>query len=207
VIPFEPSSALYRRPTLLNWLHALRLAKAHTQTNGQELECLRQYSHGQKIALEIGTHMGVSARFIAEGLDPEGRLFCVDPWEPRRGRENPCWTICRRELQRNEVISRVVFVQGFSHEIENILPPEFDFIFVDGDHSYEGLERDWGIVGRHSAAGTVVCLHDTAVPRKEPYRVLGAVTFFNEVVRHDPRFRMIDCCYSMNVLRRISQDE
>jgi predicted O-methyltransferase YrrM len=192
---------------MLNWLHAVGLAKAHTQTNSQELECLRRYSQGHKTALEIGTHMGVSARFIAEGLDPTGQLFCVDPWEPRRGRENPCWTICRRELQRNGVISRVLFVQGLSHEVENILPAKFDFIFIDGDHSYEGLELDWGIVGRRAAVGAIVCLHDTTVPKEEPYRMLGAVTFFDEVVRQDSRFRMIECCYSMNVLRRISQGE
>jgi predicted O-methyltransferase YrrM len=207
MIPIRPSLALYRRPTLLNWLHALRLAKAYTQTNSLELGCLSQYSRGHKTALEIGTHMGVSARTIARGLGPDGRLYCVDPWEPRRGKENPCWTICRRELQRNGVVFRVHFVQGFSHDVENILPAEFDFIFIDGDHSYEGLELDWGIVGRRAAAGAIVCLHDTTVPKEEPYRMFGAVTFFNEVVRHDPRFRMIECCYSMNVLRRISQGE
>lgn len=204
MIPIQPPSTLYRRPTVLNWLHALGLFKAHTQTNDKELSCLASYSKDRKIALEIGSYMGVSAGVIAKTLAPEGRLFCVDPWPRHRGKEDPSWTICRREIRRKCVESRVVFLHGTSWEMQNEMPPQLDFIFVDGDHSYKGLQADWTIVVQKLESGGIVCLHDTTIPAAEPYRQFGSVIFFDEVIRPDQRFTLVECCYSMNVLQRVS---
>lgn len=199
---FEPPPALYTRPRLLNPLHALGLLKPFSQTNAMELDCLARYAEGCKLALEIGTFMGVSARVITQALAADARLYCVDPWEIHHGKENPCWTICKRELRRHGLLSRVVFLQGLSHEMESIMPARFDFIFVDGDHSYEGMTRDWGIVLRRLQPGGLLCLHDTTVPEAEPYRQFGTVKFFDEIIRHHAEFEWLECCYSMNVLRR-----
>lgn len=195
---------LYRRPRLLNPLHALGLANAHSQMIGEELCCLGRYAKGHKVAIEIGSYMGVSATEIARALSTGGRLFCVDPWEERKGKENPCWKICRRELHRNGVSLRVIFLRGRSKDMERAMPENCDFMFIDGDHSYEGLQTDWGIVKRHLVKDGTVCLHDTSVPTLEPHRKHGSVSFFNEVIRRDPDFEWLECCYSMNVLKRIN---
>ena len=199
---FQPLSELYRRPRLMNPLHALGLIKAFSQTNEMELACLAGYAKGHRTALEIGTFMGVSARVISGELAADGKLYCVDPWEVHHGKENPCWTICKRELRRYGLLSRVTFLHGLSHEVEAAMPESFDFIFIDGDHSYEGLARDWEIVLRRLAAGGILCLHDTTIPAAEPYRNFGTVEFFEEVIRPHPEFDWLECCYSMNVLRR-----
>ena len=204
---FQPPSELYRRPRLLNPLHALGLIKAFSQTNEMELACLARYAKGHEVALEIGTFMGVSARVISKELATGGKLYCVDPWEIHHGKENPCWTICKRELRRHGVLSRVSFLHGVSYEVEDAMPDNFDFIFIDGDHSYEGLEKDWGIVLRRLAPGGILCLHDTTIPEAEPYRQFGTVTFFEEVIRHHPEFDWLECCYSLNVLRRRNPNE
>ena len=199
---FAPPSQLYRRPRLLNPLHALGLINAFSQTNEMELACLARYANSHELALEIGTFMGVSARVISKSLRANGRLYCVDPWQIHHGHENPCWTICKRELKRHGVLSRVVFLQGFSHEMEPAMPNRVDFMFVDGDHSYEGLKRDWQIVKRRLAPNGILCLHDTTVPDAEPYRDFGTCRFFEEVIKPHPEFEWLECCYSMNVLRR-----
>lgn len=147
--------------------------------------------------------MGVSAAVIAQALVAEGRLFCVDPWEARHGKENPCFTICRRELSRRGVRDRVVFLQGYSHDVEIQMPRQFDFIFVDGDHSYDGLQRDWNICLRRLTNNGVLCLHDTTISAAEPHRRHGSVTFFDEVIRHHPDFVLLECCHSLNILRRL----
>jgi predicted O-methyltransferase YrrM len=197
------SNLLYHRPRLLNLFHALGLAKAHSQTNPDELATLEQYARGQKIAVEIGTYMGVSATVISRVIDFRGTLYCVDPWLPRHKRENPCWTICKRELVRNGVLDRVVFLQGYSRDKEVELPDELDFIFIDGDHSYPGLQADWQIVIRRLKPGGIVCLHDTSIPVAEPHRRYGSNKFFEEVISQHSEFERIETCYSMNVLRRL----
>src|SRR6267142_281181 len=199
---FNPPSSLYRRPRLLNPLHALGLVGAHSQTNDEELSSLAAHAKGRKVALEIGTHMGVSAAVIAKALGTAGQLFCVDPWEPVQGKENPCFSICKREFRRQGVVASVVVVQGLSHEVEESLPKSFDFVFLDGDHSYEGLKRDWEIVLRRLAPGGVVCLHDTTIPAAEPNRQHGSVDYFDQVISPSLEFELIENCYSMNVLIR-----
>lgn len=202
MLSFEPPSALYRRPRLLNPLHALGLAKAHTQTNADELDCLRRHATQRTRALEIGSYMGASAAIIAKALVDDGQLFCVDPWEPRRGRENPGLTICRRELARNGVLDRVVFIRAYSQNITTELAGRFDFIFVDGDHSYQGLQTDWEIVLKRLAPNGVVCLHDTTVPASEPHRRPDSVAFFNDVIREHSEFEVLECCHTLNALLR-----
>lgn len=148
--------------------------------------------------------MGVGAVLIADALGVGGKLYCVDPWESRKGRDNPCWSICRRELRKRDLISRVVFLQGFSGSMEAAMPDELDFIFIDADHSYEGLKADWEIVLRRLKIGGIVCLHDTTVPAAEPWRQFGSVTFFDDVIIRHPAFEWMECCYSMNILKRRS---
>lgn len=195
---------LNRRPRILNVLHALRLYRAYSQTLVSELECIRNHASGRKMALEIGTHMGVSAAVIARALADDGKLVCVDPWESKPGKEHPCFSICLRELQRQGVLAKVEFLKGFSHEAEAQMPKECDFVFVDGDHSYQGLETDWGITLRRLKPGGIVCFHDTTVPPGETQRDFGSVRYFNEVIQPHTDFEWIDGCYSLNVLRRIA---
>ena len=199
---FRPPDSLYRRPRLLNPLHALKLVQAHSQTNEQELARLGSYAKGHQIAVEIGSHMGVSAAVIAHAVGPDGKVFCIDPWDPVNQKENPCLSIFKRELSRQDLLDRVHLVQGLSYEVEQFLPTSFDFAFVDGDHTYEGLKRDWAIVERRLAPNGIVCLHDTSTPDAEPYRRAGSVRFFKECIRNHRDFEWLECCYTMNVLRK-----
>lgn len=199
-----PPNWLYRRPRILNILHFINLATPHSQMNLLEKECLEKHATGKHSALEIGTYMGVTASIIACALAKNGVLFCVDPFELRNNRQNPGLLMTIRGLKRAHVFNKVKFLFGFSNEqtiIEQI-PPQLDFILVDGDHSYEGLENDWEIVLSKLIRNGVVCFHDTTIPKDEPYRDFGSVKYFNEVIKFDQRFEHLETVYSMNVLLR-----
>ena len=77
-----------------------------------------------------------------------------------------------------------------------------DLLWIDGDHSYEGLANDWQIVLDKLSTNGIVCLHDTTIPAAEPYRDFGSVAYFNEVVKNDKNFTLLETVYSMNVLLR-----
>ncbi|MDW8311093.1 MAG: class I SAM-dependent methyltransferase, partial [Verrucomicrobiales bacterium] len=175
---------LKRRPRILNVLHALKLIRPVSSTTKAELQCLERHARGKALAVEIGTAQGVSAVRIARALAPGGRLVCVDPYSE----ENPNAQICRRELARWGVLGRVTFLRGRSVEMAAQIPRGCDFMFVDGDHSYEGLQADWGIVLECLAVDGIACFHDTSVPVEEPHRQPGSVRFFNEVIRRHPGF-------------------
>jgi predicted O-methyltransferase YrrM len=193
---------LLRRPRILNQLHRLHLAGPASQTNEEELSALSRHATGKRRALEIGTHQGVSAARIAKALASDGALYCVDPWPAADGRLNPCWLICERHLRRSNVWDRIKILRAYSANTEPQLLPDFDFVFIDGDHSWSGIETDWRIVARRLAQGAVICLHDVVVPAEEPWRHFGSVEFYNDVISKDDNFDTIETVYSMAVLRK-----
>jgi hypothetical protein len=60
-----------------------------------------------------------------------------------------------------------------------------DFIFVDGDHSYEGVKNDTDKAFHMLAPGGVIMWHDYG-----PSQDLGLVRFFVEFTRERPLFRI-----------------
>lgn len=62
---------------------------------------------------------------------------------------------------------------GDSHDPSNLellkenLPDPIDFLFVDGDHTYEGVKRDWDMYSPLVRKGGIVALHDVC-PSAEP---------------------------------------
>lgn len=198
-------SWLYRRPRVLNIFHALGLSQPHSQMTPEEMRCLSKHAIDKKLALEVGTYMGVSAAIIAKSMIEKGRLFCVDPFEEKNSQKNPGFLMAVRQLKKNKVFNKVTFLLGYSNDevIISQIPKNLDFIFIDGDHSYEGLKNDWEIVLNNLIVGGIVCLHDTKIPEEEQYKNFGSVQYFNEVIIADKSFEILETEYSMNVLRRV----
>jgi predicted O-methyltransferase YrrM len=75
-------------------------------------------------------------------------------------------------------------------------------IFIDGDHSYEGLSGDWLAWRRLVAPGGLVCLHDSRSTPARNIETAGSVRATNEIVLHDPDFELIEQIDSLTVVRR-----
>jgi predicted O-methyltransferase YrrM len=194
-----------RRPRILNVLHQLRLASPTSQTIEGELQSLEQYAKEARLAVEIGSSQGVSAARIAGVLAEGGKFYCIDPWPAPNGKINPCYSIFYRHLRRARRFDKVHVLQTVSGEAGELVPDEVDFIFVDGDHSWQGVETDWNLVRRKLRVGGIVCLHDSLTPPKEPWRRPESVQFYQQVVAADPEFRTIDGVHSLAVLRRLDR--
>lgn len=192
----------FRRPRILNALHSLNLVSATTQTIPIELDALERYARGCRNALEIGTYQGVTAGRIAGVLRPAGLLYCVDPWPENRGKDNPCWAICQRHLERAGVKQRVRILRGYSREMVGQIPDNLDFAFIDGDHSWEGIQTDWAIVSGKITSRAFICLHDSLVPRGEEWRRTDSCSYFEQIIRNDHRFSVIETVHSLAVLQK-----
>ena len=79
--------------------------------------------------------------------------------------------------------------------VAELLP--VDFIFIDGDHSWEGLKGDWESWSPHIAIGGIVALHDS-----RNRGGVGSELFTSEVILRDNRFEALPPVDSLTVLRR-----
>ena len=129
-------------------------------------------------------------------------LHCVDPWLDQRGRVNPSRLIALRHLNRSSMIDRCTIHRDLSTNVQAALPAKLDFAFIDGDHSWAGVETDWRIVAPRIMRGSCVCLHDSLTPATEPWRKLDSQRFFSEVIALDPGFELVESVHSLVVLRK-----
>jgi predicted O-methyltransferase YrrM len=104
--------------------------------------------------LEIGSYRGGSAVTIVAALDDigAGALTCVDP-SPQIAPEH--WA----QVEHRATLHRVSSPDGLS-----TLPVSqeslFDFAFIDGDHSYDGVVKDLNGVMPLLSDGAVLVFHD-----------------------------------------------
>jgi predicted O-methyltransferase YrrM len=94
---------------------------------------------GPATIVEIGRFKGGSTFLLAAAMHPEGRLYSYDPHVKigHAGADEPL----RHALERYGLLDRVTLVVADSKTAEP--PPQpLDLVFVDGDHTYEGVKAD-----------------------------------------------------------------
>ena len=77
-----------------------------------------------------------------------------------------------------------------------------DFLFIDGDHSYDGLKGDWEAWRGLIRPGGVVALHDSHSTPTRDIEGAGSVAFTRDAIVHDPWFERVEVVDSLTVMRR-----
>ena len=93
---------------------------------------------------------------------------------------------CRRSGATN-----VKFLRGLSHQMASAAPNDIDFLFVDGDHSYEAVVRDWNDWFPKVRNGGILALHDCLIAPNSP-QPLGSTRFYEEVLLSLPGIRLLE---------------
>jgi predicted O-methyltransferase YrrM len=196
-----------RRPLghLLLW--QLGLAKGETQTTEAERDCLARHASGKKMLAEIGVYHGVTTCRLRKAMDPGGTLIAIDPYPKQRLGFSAQRVVAHGEVSKIKG-GTVKWVRTTGAEAAKELgaggTQRFDFVFVDGDHSWEGLQADWEGWSKLIAPGGVIGLHDS---RSSPLRQIedsGSVVFTRDVIARDSAFETIEAIDSLTVLQRRS---
>ena len=74
-------------------------------------------------------------------MSSTGVLYAVDPFTP--GRLGFCWSelVARKEASRSR--RDIVFVKQLGRDAARVIDGNFDMIFIDADHSFDGIRQDW----------------------------------------------------------------
>ena len=190
-------------PHFLLWLAGARAAE--TQTTARERLALAARAAGRATIVEIGVWHGVTTSVLRRAMSANGTLWAVDPFPPGRLGFSLQRPIARAEVDRVRN-GRVRWVRATGGDAAAIYRAEggvaVDVIFIDGDHSYDGLVRDWRAWSPLVARGGAVCLHDS---RSTPERTIddaGSVVATRDVVRKDPAFDVVEEVDSLTIVMR-----
>jgi len=132
-------------------------------------------------------------------------LYAIDPFPPGRFGRSYHRPIAYGEVNRSSNGS-VHFLQCYSkqaiEQFRSIESEPIDFLFIDGDHSYEGVQTDWNLWTPLIGAGGIVALHDSrAYPGREIHE-MGPARFTRDVVLRNADFELIQEVDSLTVVRR-----
>ncbi len=181
----------------LRW--ALGLAQAHTQTTAAERACLARHADGRRALVEIGVFEGVTTRLLRGVMADDGVLYAVDPFPTGRLGVSLHERIARHEVSQS-ARGRVEWLRTTGTDAARdprLAGVEVDFIFVDGDHSWDGIAGDWHAWKGKMAPGGIMAFHDS---RQSPDA--GSQAFTEQVITRDPGFEVIDTETTVTVIQR-----
>ena len=185
-------------------LWSFRLAKAETQTSAAERDCLARYAAGKQRLAEIGVWHGVTTCTLKRAMDPGGVLWGVDPFPTGRLGFSVQKKIAQHEVGkvRNGSVrwKRMTGTQAAT-DLKSA-GEKVDFVFIDGDHSYTGLQADWLAWSTLVEISGIVALHDSRSSLARCIDDAGSVRFTREVILRDERFDLVEEVDTLTVLRR-----
>jgi FkbM family methyltransferase len=179
---------------------AVGLRRAAAQHSVAEGLLLRKFAARSLQTVEIGVAEGGSAWEAAQVMPQNGELHLIDPYFRARTSIASPAQITARRLVRAVARGRVHWIRQFSHDARSGWTTPIDLLFIDGDHSYDGIRRDWDDWTPLVREGGHVALHDAhpdagwTRPEHGPVRLL-------EEVRRDG-WRIVEYVDSLTVLGR-----
>lgn len=181
---------------------ALRLRRPAAQHTPDEGELLRTYALGASTVVELGVAEGGSALELRQVMAPGGTLHLVDPYPPGSLGVSLELIVARR------VVSwvgngQVRWWRGLSSDVARRWSEPIDFLFIDADHTFAGVSRDWEDWTPRVRPGGHVALHDARVfPGGWTDASTGPVRLVAHL-RNDARWRVAGTADSMVVLERV----
>ncbi|MEH1822523.1 MAG: class I SAM-dependent methyltransferase [Nostoc sp.] len=161
---------------------------------GTDRECLLQYALGRwgsqtGVIVEIGSFKGRSTICFAKGVK-DGNRECVVAIDPHTGA--PPWfpaipsAFTLKEFEENlnvaDVKSNVMTFVTDSFQAARIWPAlSIRVLFLDGDHSYEGLLADYEQWIEKLVVGGVLLIDDV----DDPIHLPGIIRFIETVITHE----------------------
>ncbi len=163
-----------------------------------------RYATGKKRLAEVGVWEGLTARQLRSSMASDGVYFAIDPYPVGRLGFSTQKIIAHgtiSKVKRGKVVWLPVTGVEAARD-ERVIAAPVDFLFIDGDHSYNGLKGDWEAWRTLIAVGGFVALHDS---RSTPSRAIddaGSVQFTKEVILSDPLYTVAETVDSLTVLQR-----
>jgi len=118
--------------------------------------------------LEIGTHRGGTLYLWARLAQPDAILVSIDlpggkfggGYSPFRA---PIYRRFAQERQKLHLMRANSHAESTLEETKRLLSGrQVDLLFIDGDHTYEGVKKDWEMYSPLVRSGGLIVFHDVA---------------------------------------------
>ncbi|HDS09873.1 MAG TPA: class I SAM-dependent methyltransferase [Firmicutes bacterium] len=157
-----------RSYTLEFFKYLLNIRGPYTSDTPGELKLLGKLASGKKSILEIGVLEGVASLEFCRHMNPNGKLYLVDPYLRSAKLErlfNFSYSeyITKRTLRKYK--EKYVLIKSYSSGAFDLIDEsiKFDLIFIDGSHEYEDVKNDFLGWSRRLEKDGRIALHDSRI--------------------------------------------
>jgi predicted O-methyltransferase YrrM len=202
----ESARRALRHP-LFAWLGLRPVWGQHTPA---ERQALREWAKARSALVEIGVAEGASAAEIREVMAPTGTLWLVDPFHLSRVPGINATKRAAHRVVENRTNGSAIWIEKFSFDAVRNWNRKIDFLFLDGDHSEEGIQRDWEDWNRFVVPGGIVAFHDAVLfPGGWTQSDWGPVKLVDRLFRNSglPQWKIVQEVHSLFVVQRVSDSE
>jgi len=170
-------------------------------------ECSLLYDLASEVSsgciVEVGSYHGTSTVALAKGTMAGGKVpvYAIDPHEQFTGVMG--WTFTPKDrikflenILRTRVVEIVHLINLSSEVVVKGWSEEVGLLWIDGDHRYEAVKRDFDCWTPFVSNGSSVALHDSIDPNLGPSRMVAEAIASN-------RFRLADQVDLTTVLEKL----
>ena len=138
-----------------------------------------------KIVLEIGTAIGGNLFLLCQTASEDACMISIDLPGGRYGEGYPLWRVPLYKMFpfKNQ---RLHLIRADSHQVSTLWKVKhilggmkIDLLFIDGDHTYEGVKQDFEMYHPLVKSSGLIAFHDIA-PHQKQYEC-GVDRFWNEI--------------------------
>jgi predicted O-methyltransferase YrrM len=169
-----------------------------------ETDLLIKYVKKCKIHfVEIGTYKGGSTSIISKYLPNDVHLTTIDIFKKASEisisqpikEKLPTYEEAKKTIEEQGNISKVEIIKGNSWKIAKNWKRKIDILFIDGDHSYEGVKRDFSNWEPYLVRGGYILMHDV--------NFKGVKKFIKEILKN-PRFFFKERAGQLAVIKKLN---
>ncbi len=165
------------------------LIPPRTMHSEAESRLLGELARDARLVVEIGVYEGSSAVALARAMGPAQELHLVDPFGHHPTALPSGWGATERASRRvvaraaRDGGPRVVWHVALSQDVAPTWAAHVDLLFIDGDHSAEGVRRDWDDWHGFVAPGGHVLFHDARLGRPDGRGLEGPTGVVDALLR------------------------